>query len=176
MANQDPCSCITRDKFHLVITYADSNTVVIHDRSQWVSDQGFLSPSFYDLHIKTPDDTTKVVSVNINGAVLGSNEFPDGVQDGVYTFTAPAMGVGCGVEQSQTHFLHPSLTCRLMKARLRAKHTLQKDVEQVADIVAAMAAAAAYHDYETAARLYRVASLKIDALQCDCNCKNDAVL
>lgn len=164
MANR-PCSCI-RDTFLLHVSSPAKDVVLIHDLSNWVTDEdGFVYPNFYTLDVKYPNEEVKSVEVSpIHGFMISGEKLPDGI----YTFTLD----NCGVTYTQKALIISSTECALDKATLKAKS--KTDFELIDDIksdIMVAQASAEYGDYDVANKILNIAKRKLESNFCNCNCK-----
>ena len=164
MSSKKPCSCI-RDSFLLHVNSPAKESVLIHDLSNWVDEDGFAVPDFYLLKVKFPNSQEKEIEVSPStGVVVDKSEYGDGI----YEFTLD----NCGVVYTQKELITSKVECSLDIALVKAKN--KKDYESIYDIrddISVAKATAALGNYETANKIIELVKQKLQNLDCNCECK-----
>lgn len=160
MANR-PCSCI-RDRFSIFPSYVDKSKLVLHDLSNWVEEEGFTYPDFFDLTIIFPNEYKLEENVApLNGIVL-ENDFIDGI----YIFQVNI----CGEKYEQSHLLTPKIDCCLNKARITVSDKKQNDIDEIYTHLSVARENALMGNNTIVEDLIKLIKNKINALSCNCNC------
>lgn len=158
------CSCI-RGNFNIYVKAIDKDTLVYHDLSEWMTDDGYIVPDTYSVTI-TPPATSKSTTLTLKtGSTnqIGVSELGS-LKDGAYCFEVTS----CGISYKKSVGLFPSLECCLKQA-----YATQSDVGKVDEVDSYLKRASInveLNNLQTASSNLSIAKALLENMQCDCNC------
>lgn len=156
--SKKPCSCI-RSEFSILITELNSSALIVHDRSNWVTDDGFVVPDIFDITL-SDSTSSQVFGIKRDSTIEGS--FPDSI----YTASVES----CGVKYEQSFLYTAATQCKIDNIVLENDPKNRELINDIKNDLAIAKAAAKFCDFDTAKKIFDKAKEKLNTISCKCNC------
>lgn len=157
------CICI-RGIYNFYVKAVDTETLIYKDLSDWMDDEGYLTPSKYTVKLTPPGTGT---SKSLELSVSSNNKIDIGkLKDGIYCFETDS----CGKNYKRSVGIFPNIECCVKQAWATLGLEFKSKIEEVESYLKAASINAELNNVKTATQNLKIAGKLLENIKCDCSC------